>query len=83
MEHAKPRPTERSEGGSKSSRRPTRRPILTEQIVVRVSKQALLDLEEYAFDHELNAAQVVRRALRQFLHPETQRQDRERFEESP
>lgn len=84
MEHDTSRATERSEGGSRS-RRPTRRAILTEQIVVRVSKSQLIDLEDYAFANELNVAQVARRAIHQYLNAPTPAENatRERFEESP
>lgn len=78
-----PRATERSEGGSRS-RRPTRRAILTEQIVTRISKNTLIELEDYAYANDLTVAQISRRAIHQFLHPpETQVQQRERFEEAP
>ncbi len=82
MDNGTSRATERSEGASRS-RRPTRRAILTEQIVVRVSKKQLCELEEYAFDNELNVAQVARRAIHQFLNQPAERVQRERFEEAP
>jgi hypothetical protein len=60
MKHAKPRATERSEGGSKQRARPK---LLTEQLVIRLSKAELITLEQWATENNWTLANAMRVAL--------------------
>jgi hypothetical protein len=61
MKPAKPRATERSEGGSKRRARPK---LLTEQLVIRMDKATMAELEQYAEALDRPIADVARRAIR-------------------
>lgn len=80
-DNAKPRPTERSEGGSKRTRT-RRQAILTEIVMVRISKGDLVALEEIAIENDWSVSQALRVLARRGLAaPREQR--REPFEETP
>lgn len=82
MEPAKQRPTERSEGGSKPSRTGARA-VLTEQIVVRISKADLMALEEIASEGCWSVGQAVRVLIRRGMQVTPATETREPFEEAP
>jgi hypothetical protein len=60
MKPAKPGATERSEGGSNRRARPK---LLTEQLVVRLSKAELHELEQWADENNWTLANAMRVAL--------------------
>lgn len=69
MDKAKPKATERSEGGS-DNRLPTRRAVLTEIIMVRVSKGDVMAFQEAALDNDWTLSQTVRVLARRGLKRE-------------
>lgn len=72
MDDAKPRATERSEGGSKRSL-PTRRAVLTEIVMVRISKGDLMAFEESALENDWTLSQTIRVLARRGLKNESAR----------
>jgi len=66
MDKAKPRATERSEGGSKRTR-PARQAVLTEIIMVRISKGDLVAFEEAAALNDWTLSQTLRVLARRAL----------------
>lgn len=66
MDDAKRRATERSEGGSKHPL-PTRRPVLTEIVMVRITKGDLMAFQQAALDNDWTVSQTLRVLARRGL----------------
>jgi hypothetical protein len=70
-----------SEGGRTNVKR---RPVLTEQVMVRFSKAELMELEQEAAEREWSLAQTIRARCRRGADPiPPAREVREPFEEAP